>query len=449
MRPRRARRDRPHLDEVWRRSEANLDEAYEAARRADVVQLNVAADQSLGEAVDALVAAEQRRSSADADRVERINALRRAVELKIDVTTSNGMRPWSQSATARRVVVSEVAAALRIPEGSAQLLINESQVLGETLTATLGALQRGELSYRHAKSIVDHAQSLPEDLRREFETRVLPFAAKLTPSKFDLKARTVRERMDATTIKTRHLSALEKRETTWEPARDGMGWLHYYGSAEATLAAYNRVTDKAVALQGPDESRTLSQLRADVVADLLLDGEAPSTGRAGIRPTVVLTIPALSLLGVPSASGELEPATLDGYGPIDIDVARRLAGGAKSWIRVLTHPVTGVTLRVENRKRTIPSALRTWLRIRDRVCRKVGCNRSVRHSEIDHTQEWQHGGQHAHDNLAFLCPQHHAEKHHTSIGMRHLPNGDIEWTLPSGKTYISEPDVRMDGHSAA
>lgn len=51
-----------------------------------------------------------------------------------------------------------------------------------------------------------------------------------------------------------------------------MAWLGAHMPVSSALGAYNRVTDIAVSLQGQDESRTLTQLRADVFADLLLDG---------------------------------------------------------------------------------------------------------------------------------------------------------------------------------
>jgi hypothetical protein len=61
--------------------------------------------------------------------------------------------------------------------------------------------------------------------------------------------------------------------------------------------------------------------------------------------------------------------------------------------------------------------------------------------DLDHTQEWQHRGQTAHDSLAHLCPMHHAEKHHTGVTMKHLPNGDIEWTLSSGRYPADAPTL--------
>jgi hypothetical protein len=442
------------------------------------IPLAVEVDDALGGLVDGLVETERMASRVAAWRVEQVDQIRRFAELNIPVTTSHGMRPWSQAATARRTAVSEVAAALRIPERSAETLIEESRMLMERLPLTMAGLSSGDVSFRHAKAIVAHAQSLHDDLHGAFEAAVVPFASRLTFSKFDQKARMTRERMDASTIVERHERSVADREVSFEPARDGMAWLHLYTSATVGLAAYNRATEMARALQGPDEVRTLTQLRADVVADLLLDGSVGDRAEFGIRPWVAVTVPVLSMLGhrskkdgrsakkgvkkgvrrakkrdrksggenggtVGGVRGELELPVLEGYGPIDLETARRLAGSAKSWLRVLTHPETGVTLSVGRDRYAVPADLRSWLRLHDGTCRKPGCNRPAKQCDIDHTVEWQHGGQTAHDNLAHLCPAHHDEKHHTAVTMRHLPSGDIEWTLPSGRTYISEPANRF------
>jgi hypothetical protein len=76
-----------------------------------------------------------------------------------------------------------------------------------------------------------------------------------------------------------------------------MGWLHLYTSAHIGLAAYNRADEMAHELQGPAEDRTLTQLRADVVSDLLLEGAVGDRPEFGIRPSVVVTVPALAMLG--------------------------------------------------------------------------------------------------------------------------------------------------------
>jgi hypothetical protein len=420
-----------------------LDAAYEDARITESREMIATGDAVLGSLVDALAASERSAAKAAAWKTRQVYDLAMYTESNIPVVTSHGMTPWSQKRTAERVAISEIAAVLRIPERTAQNLIEESRMLVERLPLTMAGLSAGGFSYRHAKVVVDHARCLPTDLQPEFEAAIVPFASRLTVSKFDQKARMIRERMDSTTIKARHVKALADRETYFEPARDGMGWLHLFTTATIGLAAYRRADEMARNLQGPTEDRTLTQLRADVVTDLLLDGVVGDRPEFRIRPSVMVTVPVLSMLGHRNKSGVLELPVLEGYGPIDVDTAMELAGAAKSWLRVLTHPETGATLSVGRDRYTVPAALRAFLQRRDGTCRKPGCNRAAVRCDIDHTQEWQHGGQTAHDNLAHFCKLHHAEKHHTSARVSQLPNGDLRWAMPSGRIYTSEPANRF------
>jgi Domain of unknown function (DUF222) len=162
-----------------------------------------------------------------------------------------------------------------------------------------------------------------------------------------------------------------------------------------------------------------------------------------MRPSVVVTVAVLAMLGHTTTDGNAELPVLEGYGPIDVETVTRLAGAAKSWFRVLPYPETGVAFSVGRDHYTVPAALRAWLRLRDATCRKSGCTRAAVRGDLDHIQEWHHGGQTAHDNLAHLCPMHHDEKHHTAVTVTHLPNGDLEWTPASGRKDVSEPANRF------
>ena len=64
------------------------------------------------------------------------------------------------------------------------------------LPATRKALRAGDISYWHARTVIDHASSLTDDARAGLEADVLPPAKVLTVAKFDRKARTVRELTD-------------------------------------------------------------------------------------------------------------------------------------------------------------------------------------------------------------------------------------------------------------
>ena len=70
---------------------------------------------------------------------------------------------------------------------------------------------------------------------------------------------------------------------------------------------------------------------------------------------MIVTVPVMTLLGHSD-----EPGTLDGYGPIDADTARRLAATAPSFRRLLVHPETGVALSLGTETYRVPTDLRLW-----------------------------------------------------------------------------------------
>lgn len=393
---------------------------------------------TLGDLVDSIAALDRMEASIAAHKAELIDQARQWSEV---VEVSSGRdddRGWNARVRARRVLISELACALRIPERTAEALVADSQALVGGLPQTFRALSEGAISWRHARTLVDHASSVPDEFAADFEAAVLPFAKTLTVTKFDRKARKERERVHPETIDTRHEKAVDARAIDLQPDRDGMAWLSAYLPAALAQGIYNRITDMASKQQSAGEERTLTQLRADLFAELLLDGRLHSGRDGGIRPRVLVTVPVLTLLG----KGD-EPAILEGYGPIDLQTALELAASAPSFTRLLTHPETGAVLSVGRDSYSVPSDLRTWLRVRDGTCRFPGCSRAARICEVDHTEDWQFGGHTGHDNLAHLCPTHHRLKHMTGWTVRQLGNGELEWTSPTGRVYTTEPDTRL------
>lgn len=421
--------------------------------------LSAAMAETFGDLVDTIAATDRMLASVSAARAELIDQARQWSEITAAASESSSSNSspggWSSATIARRVLVSELACALRLPERTVETLVEESRSLLHDLPATLDALRGGNISYRHAKAMIDHADSLPESARETFEQSALPFAKRLTVAKFDRKARVLRENAHPETIDARHAASTLDRTVSIEPARDGMTWLSAYLPAAEAHGIYNRITDIALGLRCPDEPRTLAQLRADVLSSLLIDGATDGTNDCtndcanddaaddgvlghGIRARVLITVPVLTLLGASD-----KPAALEGYGPIDSATARRLAAHAPSFTRLLTHPETGAVLSVGRDRYAVPNDLRTWLRVRDETCRHPGCNRNARQCDLDHTTDWQYGGSTDHDNLAHLCRRHHNLKHHTDWGLKQLGDGTLEWLSPSGRSYTTEPATSM------
>ncbi len=416
--------------------------------------------------IDAVAEASAEVARAQARLLELVDQSRQQAErvVHLFVPHDDRMRKAEQQRLAKMAFAEQIAAGLRLPSGSAQRLIAEAEALTHELPGTMSALRRGEISLRHAQVMVDECWQLgggtdpgadagtSAEVRRAaveaFEEATLPAAMKLTVAKFTRKARQLRERTHPETIQARRVKAAGDREFSFEPSRDGMAYLTLYTEAPLATAIHDRVTAAAMAQQRREEPRTLTQLRADVATELLLTGGGPVGGLdgertkdrfAGIRPTVFVTVPVLTLLGHSD-----EPATLDGYGPIDPDTARRLTAQAPSLFRLLTDPETGDLLALSKDCYRLPRRLRRFLRLRDETCRFPGCNRKAVHSDLDHTIAKEHGGPNTAANLAHLCRKHHRLKHLTGWSVEQLDHGVLRWTSPTGHQYTSEPELRLD-----
>ncbi len=369
------------------------------------------------------------------------------------------------------LAAAEIGAVLRIPDGSAGKLLEQSKLLVNYFPATVEALQLGRISRRHAVAVAQESCGVPEQEIPEFEEQVLEIAKGTTVAKLSNRARRLRERLHPESLTVRREKKVRERAVMVDPDRDGMAWLSAYLPAAEAYGIAHRLDVTARALQSPDEQRTLSQLRADVFMDLLThtcvcdpttaaSGTAPagpgcgtdgsigaigsrvpkpvpshsSDGYRGVAARVFVTVPVMTLLG-----GD-EPAELDGYGPIDADTARRLAAHAPSFTRLLTHPESGAVLSVGRTKYKPPKDLQDWVRVRDKTCRHPGCNRAAVRCEIDHTTPWSQGGETHAGNLAALCKKHHMFK--TMGFWKHSQpvEGTIHTTSLGGRTYATLPE---------
>ncbi|MFB2585505.1 HNH endonuclease [Herbiconiux liukaitaii] len=342
---------------------------------------------------------------------------------------------------ARRLVKSEVATTARRSEGTIVRLIADAETLVNDLPDTLAELGTGKISYAHARSMVTHATSLPIESRGSFEQAVLPRAKECNAARFDDAARRLRETHHPDSITQRAKKAHEDRAVWLDAERDGMATLHHHLPAVDALAIHDVLDQVARAARSDTEPRTQAQLRSDILADTIL-GRAD--GALGFSPTLIVTVPAAIMAGCKgSDDGE---AQLHGYGPIDPDLAKRLAAKAPTFLKVLVHPGTGDTIEVAGRYR-IPAALREALIVADEHCRFPGCGRRAARCELDHTEDWALGGRSTASNLAHLCTSHHHLKHNGGWAVTRPPGAppnsrELEWRSPLGATYRTTPPTR-------
>jgi hypothetical protein len=356
---------------------------------------------------------------------------------------------------ANRSFRAEIAAMLNITEKAAENLIGYSAVLVDAFPRTLDALAEGGISWQHATVIVDELAGLAKESRESVETTALAEAPFTTPHKLGRIVRAARELAEPASIPERHEAARKFHGVELLDDRDGMGGLLVRLPSVTSHAAFDRLTRVAKGIGGPLETRTLTQRRADVLAHVMLaeiDGEVFGVVPdeidderfvkwfRGIKPEVVISVPVLTLLGQSE-----EPATLDGWVPIDPASARTLVGESKSFIRILTHPETGVVLSVGRKRYKTPKDMRRLLQIRDLICRFPGCMMAASRADVDHIVEWQDGGETKVSNLQHLCRGHHSLKGKTNwtVTASTEEPGALIWTTPGGFSYITRPHRPM------
>ncbi|GAT75047.1 HNH endonuclease [Microbacterium sp. HM58-2] len=464
----------------------------------------------LADLVESLEAAEATLASMHA---ARDGLLALAGRLAVDIARQ-GDHPDGADMTIR-TVAAEIGAVQRVSDRTVERRISQASWLVDGFPAVWQAQGAGRISAGHSHVIVEAGAHLTDAAERAaYAAAVLPLAETESPNRLRPLARRVAERFRERTIDERHRDARMLRRVWAADAEDGMGDLRLHGPAVLIHAMMDRLSQMAHEIRDenlraaretraagdetfePDQ-RTVDEIRADLLADLVLTGvpvgHDTEDGLLGeIRAGVEVTVPVTTLMGddmeaagsdepdaaeldfsaavaeekgSPAPGGRDEtvaggrdetavgdapsvrtgravpsarpPAILDGVMPIDTETARRLAGRNSGWNRVLTHPVTGALLAVDRYR---PSeVLKRHLRARDQRCRFPGCRIAARKCDLDHNHSASTGGATCDENLAAFCRRHHMLKHHSPWQVTPRAGGVLEWTSPTGRTYIDRP----------
>ncbi|PPI70630.1 HNH endonuclease signature motif containing protein [Rathayibacter iranicus] len=394
---------------------------------------------------------------------------------------ARGSAPHVSSELAERSIRAEFAVALGVSERVASRELENARLLVEDLPATRSALAEARLRWEAGQAVCAVAATLPPGSRAEFDARAADLAARSTPTQLRRALARLREELHEQPLAERHRRAREDRAVWLSPEVDGMATLCALLPASVAVGVYARLdriarilrdgaagSDGAARSAGAAESaraegsepgaegapvpglnggdeRTLAQLRADALADILCDadviGTIPDEAGAnrpaptlvpGVRAEVRVTLAASTASGLDDA-----PAELDGYGPIPAGTARNLLPATVT--RVMTEPRTGAVLSVGRTRRLPHRELRLLLQLRDVTCRFPGCTRSASGAEADHVIEWRNGGGTDPGNLASLCVAHHHVRHGDRwIYVLH-PDGTADWTTPTGRRITTRP----------
>ena len=415
-------------------------------------------------------------SVSDAARLAQIREVRvlAAAGVLAERQTAGASEKVKAREMALRAIAAELAGVFVATDRTLQRRIDEARDLVENYPVTMAAWEDGRIVRGHVRIIQETGCLVPVGERAEFERVAVERCEGETPNRVRDALRMIAERMHPRSFTERHEEATAGRCVRVQAGADGMSDLiatlptviadgivdrltrqareiinarAHAGAADApdtpdTRADANGGSPDAdtTIRDGSsivDDARTIDQVRADVLSDLLLAGtpalDPTGTGDGdgtlgAIRAHVQVAVSALTLMGQDDG-----PADLAGRSPIDANTARELAGNATSWDRLLTHPVTGTVLECDSYRPT--AAMVRLLRARDRHCRFPGCRQPAIRCELDHTIAASEGGGTHVCNLANLFKRHHDVKHHTRWRVRQLPGGRLIWTSPTGRVY--------------
>ncbi len=320
-----------------------------------------------------------------------------------------------------------LAATYKVGWGAARDHVRTARAL-EDMPETRQALDAGDLSMSAARVLVAARDADPEEFRHS-ETELVEAARIHSVGDLQRVAAYWRQ-----AVEREH--ALEGDEKVRAQRRlhasvTFLGMVRVDGdldpeTGETLLTALRAVLDAESRTGTEDDDRTPAQRRADALGEICrqwLDmGDRPRV--AGEKPHVTVTVGVGAL-----RDGTGEPSELDHSGPVDPQVARRLACDAAITRVVMAGPSEPVD--VGRRTPVIPPAMRRAVIVRDRHCRFPGCDRPHTWCDAHHVVHWADGGPTALPNLLLLCRRHHR--------MVHQPGG-FRLEMLDGRPVFRRPD---------
>ncbi len=328
------------------------------------------------------------------------------------------------------VASGEIQAALVWTRAAADGQLAFALELKQRLPKVWNRFAAGDLDLARVRVLVDGTAHLDEPAARKVVDGLLDEAGTSTTGQ--LRARLRKRCIDADPdhARNRYEHSVAQRKVVSYPKTDGTADLVATDlEPQRVSAAMERINRIARSLRGGEETRSMDQLRADVLLDLLEGtGDASRTSRGVVDIHVDLA----TLTQLSDSSAELA-----GYGPVIADIAQQITQQRHDaeWRYTVDDPDTG-TLHTGITRRRPTTAQRRYLEARWRHCVFPGCRMPASGCDLDHRTPHSQGGPTSCHNLTPCCRRHHLTRHHGWQYIR-LPNGDHHWTSPLGHTYTT------------
>ncbi|MCI0689402.1 MAG: HNH endonuclease, partial [Sporichthyaceae bacterium] len=333
-------------------------------------------------------------------------------------------------------VYREVGFALRLAPGTGEELAKLAVKLRDELPVVGQALAAGRIDLPKARLMVRELAGLDDpDLANMVASRVLGQAEAASLGLLRERLRGLILAVDPDAARTRHSEAVARRRVRRTPHPEDTTSLNaIHLPADKAAAGWDYLTRLATAAKkAGGETRSMDQLRADLLADLLAGVDPTQAGSpipAPRKGTLTLTVELTTLMNLLDHPGEL-----GGYGPVLADMARQLAEAERDRLVWRFATIHGGRVIYEGRLRYKPTAAQmAYVRARDRHCVAPGCPRPASDCEIDHIIDFHTHGPTMEDNLCPLCKRDHLTKTSEGYQLYRTDEGYV-WVTPMGRVY--------------
>jgi hypothetical protein len=423
-----------------------------------------AAEQDDGERIDRISVLESLRCASEAAQSEVVADF---------VVSQRGAAAERGVPAARRDrgLAHQVALALRQSPRRGQQQVSLAMILRTELTHTRAAFRCGRIDAFKATLIARETGCLSAEDRAVVDEQLCAdpgIIERLSPRQLVGRLQRAAAQLDAAAVARRRRRAEADRHVSLRPAPDVMTWLGALLPVKAGVAIHATLHRAARSAKAAGDPRSIGQLMVDILVQRVVhpglaesaiarpDGEitwtgastpasastVPTTPSATAVPVMVnLIVRDSVLLGNEDGTGWVE-----GHGPVPGDLIRQwIADNHDADVevnlrRLYEQPATGNLVAMESRAELFSGRLAEFIRLRDRVCRTVGCGALVRHT--DHVEPRSRGGPTTADNGQGLCEFCNYAKEADGWTARTIP-GDrhtVETTTPTGHRYTSTAD---------
>lgn len=308
-------------------------------------------------------------------------------------------------------------------------------------------LSRGEVSLYRACTVEHEIRQLPAEAGPDIVEAALRSKDDAPPSPTLFRQRLTRACLAADReAAARRRAARRRRGAHARIDADGLGVLTVTNDADKIIAAMERVDVLARGARQAGDSRSLDELRADIISDALIFGETDLSPRgpvdagrtkAGRRPPaqVTIVVPLSTALGLTDA-----PCEIPGYGWVTAEHARQVILNPDSaWRRLIVDATTGTALKLETQAYRPTAEMRAHVEAVDGSCRGPGCTVPAARCDLDHDIPWPHGPTTC-TNLTGKHRLHHNVRTHGQWQAERDPlDHTVRWRTAAGRRYTSRP----------